>query len=407
MQDKPSFPNKIYLLKKLKQKKFFNYLLLGLLGAFTALLLIESILRIYQFLGDKQLLGVKPTRTTLTWIDNPGLGKVILQPNSSGWMVTPSKEYYNYINVNNEGFYDSNHSLEKPSDTFRILFLGDSFVASLQTPLSQTFFKQLETALSKKSLNKRVEILAMGMGDTGTAQQYIALKKIGLKYKPDLVVSMLLTANDLKNDSPFLQKDSYRPYFILNKENQLTLLPHAQYSQRIGSTIKNWFKDLRIIELILQVRQTYQEYKTNHLADYPIEYHVYDVNYTKEYSDSLKVTERLILEEKKIVEENGGKYILITLANNEQVNKSVWDGLKKEYPNLAKVNIDLQKPDKILKQFCDDQKVDCLQLLPFFLDFAKNNPTTPTHYRLDGHWNQIGTDIVAQFLINNLILTNN
>lgn len=387
---------------KSKIKRFFECIFLIFLGLIVAFCLLETMLRAYQFLGEKQLLGIKPNRITLTWIDDPDIGKTILKPNSTGWMVTPSKEYFNYVITNKEGFYDNDHIIKKPKNTYRILFLGDSFVASLQTPLDQTFFNQLEKYFNNKNSDKKIEVITMGMGDTGTAQQYIALTKMGLKYKPDLVVSMFLTANDLKNNSPALQKDSYRPYFQLSKTDELILQPHTQYSQRTGSIVKNWFKTLRIVELVLQARQTYLEFKANHTADYPIDYHIYDVNYSKNYSDSLNVTEKLILAEKKAVEKSGGKYLLVSLANNEQVNPPVWEELKKTYPNLTKANLDLTKPDRTIKDFCNEQIINCLQMLPTFLEFSKANPSSPTHYRIDGHWNQLGTDLAAKFLINNL-----
>lgn len=383
-------------------KNFLEFVILSFLSIFVALFIIEISLRIYQYLGEKQFLGLRPSRITLTWIEDPDIGKVILKPNSSGFMVTPSKEYFNFIRVNKEGFYDESHELKKPENTYRILFLGDSFVASLQTPLNKTFFKQLETNLNQKNLEKKIEVIAIGMGDTGTAQQYIALKKIGLKYNPDLVVSMFLTANDFKNNSPILQKDPYRPYFVLDESGNLKLLPHPQSSKKRNSVVKNWFKNLRIVEFALQIRQKFLEYRANHKVDYPIDYHVYDNNYNKDYSDSLEVTKKLILAEKNIVEEAGGKYILVTLANNEQVNNLVWGGLKISYPNMAKADLDQQKPDKELKKFCDDQKLDCLQMLPTFLDFAKNHPNLSTHYHLDGHFNQLGTDIATKFLVDNL-----
>ncbi len=56
----------------------------------------------------------------------------------------------------------------------------------------------------------------MGRGNTGRAQQYLMLKEYGLKYKPDLVIQMFLTANDVKNNSPVLQNDPYLPYFEID-----------------------------------------------------------------------------------------------------------------------------------------------------------------------------------------------
>lgn len=381
-------------------KKIIRITFFCLFGLILTLLIAEILLRIYYYLGEKQLFGIKPARTTLEWIDHPKIGKVLLKPNSSGWFVTPSKEYYSFIKVNSQGFYDFEHSFEKPPDVIRVIFLGDSFVASIQTPLDRTFFKQVEKTLSSIYKNKKIEVIALGMGDTGSAQQLIALEEIGLKYSPDIVIQMFLTANDVKNNSPTLQKDPSRPYFVATPSGELKLLPHKKYSERNNSEIKEKIKDLIIVELFLQARQRFLEYKTNNSLDYPIDYHVYDVNPDKNYLEAWDITKKLILKTKEITEISNSKYVLVTLANNEQVNQSLWSELKRIYRNLAKANLDLEKPDKMILQFCLENNITCLQLLPEFQKFAINNPNTPTHYQLDGHWNQVGTDLVARYLFN-------
>lgn len=360
--------------------------------------IIEIGLRIYESLGQRQLFGIAPYRTNLIWQENKKIGKVIFKPNQEGWFVTPTKEYRNFIKINSFGFHDDEHVFEKPKNIYRILVLGDSFVASVQTPLNKTFFNQIEKKLSNDLKRKKIEIIALGMGDTGTAQQLIALKEIGLKFKPDLVIQMFLTANDLKNNSFILQNDSYRPYFVLDHKDNLKLLPHLQYSERKNAYFKDWFKNLRIVELFLQARQISIENNANQKSDYPIDYHVYDVNYNKDYRDSWKITKKILLSEKKLVEKNKTKFLLVTLANNEQVNEKVWRELKINYPNLAKSNIDLKKPDKIIGKFCINNEIDCIQMLPEFESFTKLYPNKPTHFFYDGHWNQIGTDLAAKIL---------
>lgn len=379
-------------------------LLTGLIviSGITALVFSEGALRLYQYLGEQKVLGITPSRTTITWQDHPIIGKVLLTPNTKGWFVTPSREYYSYIQANSEGFNDFDHSILKPDKVYRILFLGDSFVASLQTPLQQTFFKQVERTLNEQHLDKKIEVLAMGLGDSGSAQQFLALREIGIKYKPDLVIQMFLTANDLKNNYPNLQKDPYRPYFEASEDGTLKLIPHFRYSERKNALWKDFFKNLRLVELFLQVRQKYLEYKTNYTLDYPIDYHVYNRNYNEDYQKAWEITQKLILETKALTENAGGKYLLVPLANNEQINKDVWLTLQQTYPNLARADLDLEKPDNLIMGFCKDKEIDCLEMLPVFKDFAASNPSSPTHYHFDGHWNQVGTNLTGEFLSKNL-----
>lgn len=380
--------------------KSLQPLLLSATGILLGLFLIEASLRVYQYLGEEKIFNVKPSRTTLTWIEDPDIGNFILKPNSSGWFVAPSGEYYNFVSTNSFGFYDSDHQIPKKDNTYRILILGDSFVASLQTPLGQTFFKQLERALNSIVRYKRIEVIPLGMGDTGPSQQYLALKKIGLSFKPDLVIHFFLTANDLKDDSPNLEQDQFRPYFIVNREGNLQKLPHFKRKEKSFFYLREFIKKSRLVELALLKRQELLTRTIDQKSDYPIDYHVYDKNWNKDYQSSWLVTKRIILESKKITEESGGNYLLVTLANNEQVNQGIWQDLEKTYSNLKSANLDLEKPDKEIKKFCKEKSLDCLQMLPSFKKFKLEHSDQSTHYRIDGHWNQIGTNLTAQILIN-------
>lgn len=378
---------------------FSKRILIIFASLFFSLLLTEGVLRSAELVASKNLFGLKPTRTTVSWLSKQGIGKFLLTPNTSGWFVTPTHEYANKVTTNSEGLYDTNHQIEKPTNTYRILFLGDSFVESLQTPLNKTFFKIVEDNLNSQNLDKKVEAISIGLGDTGTAQQYIALKEIGLKYKPDLVVLMFLTANDFKNNSLTLQNDPYRPYFTLTDDNTLEQIQPQNFPQ---SPFKDYLKKFRIVELILTFRQSLQQRLANSNVDYPLDYHVYDKNYSKAYRDSIKVTESLFLDMKKTVEENNGKFLIITLASNEQVNPGVITDIRKTYPKFNDMNIDLEKPDKEIADFCKINNLDCLSMLHYFKEYIKTHPNTPTHYKYDGHWNELGTSLTSNFLLQHL-----
>lgn len=366
-------------------------------GIFLGFVLLEIFLRVYYWIGGNRLFGIIPQRTTLQWHDGPIVGKRLFS-NQSGWFVSPNREYLTWINVNSTGWRDSGHSLNKPTDTYRILIIGDSFVENFQVPLEKTFFKQLERNLYGKIKDKKVEVIAMGLGDSGTAQQYLILKEYGLTYKPDLVLHLFFTGNDIKNNSLALQNDIHKPYFKLENGN-LQLKPlypiDSTSRRRVLLFVKN---NIRILELLLDIKGKLLD-KLSPIKDYPVEYHVYDKKYTSEYEDAWNVTQALILESKKITEEIGAYYILVSLANNEQVNDGVWEGLKKQYSALGNAELDLEKPDKILYEFCQEEEINCHFMLPHFKEFLLHNPQFTTHYTLDGHWTETGTTLAAEILL--------
>lgn len=373
-----------------------SILLLGLIffGLLFSFILIEILLKSYYLISEKMFFGLKPSRTTIKWRDDELVGKRLV-PNQSGWFVTDSKEYFTWIDVNSGGWRESKHSLEKPEDIYRILVIGDSFVENFQVPLEQTFFKQLE-----KGFNN-IEVVAMGLGDSGTAQQYILLKEFGLAYQPDLIIHFFFTGNDVKNNSLQLQGDPHRTYFTLEKEG-LKLQPFKTRTSIPGNRVKSFLKNnIRTLELLLNIKDKILT-SLSSPAGYPIDYHVYDKNYSQEYKKAWETTKRLILQSRTEAEDAGAEYILVSSANNEQVNQDVWESLKLEYPALQNADIDLEKPDKVLKEFCQEEDLNCLFMLPYFKDYRNKHSGETTHYLLDGHWNETGTDLVADFLVANL-----
>lgn len=341
-------------------------LLLIFLGVFFAFLFLELGLRVFS-----------PARTTIKWRDDSVVGRRLVA-SQKGWFVTESKEYSTWIEVNSEGWRDSEHSIEKAEGVFRILIIGDSFVENFQVPLEKTFFKRIENTL------ENTEVIALGLGDSGTAQQYLVLKNFGLQYKPDLVLHLFFTGNDVKNNSLTLMSDPHRPYFKLVNGN-LELQPFVTRTSipkfKIASALKN---NIRALELLLDTKG---KLLTKRIAkdDYPVDYHVYDKEYSPEYQKAWQVTKTLIKQTENLAKENGADYILFVHPAIEQLYG---------HPALARAPVDFEKPDKILAEFCGQEEISCL--------FMPRNPQLNTHYQFDGHWTEEGTNFVAEFLTKEL-----
>ncbi len=386
--------------KKLLSK--LSPLILIFLGFLLPLTSIEIGLRIYQALGYRQILSITPQRTTLRFYDNKTFGNALV-PNQEGWFVPLTKEYFTWVEVNSDGWPDIEHTVKKQENTFRIIILGDSFVENMQVSLENRFFRKLEKMLNEK-LDKNIEIIAVGRGNTGTAQQYIILKNEVARYKPDLVLHMFLTANDIKNNSQKLQEDSYLPYFELDNKGELKLIPHKLHSQRKLARFKEALKKLRTVKLILQARQKYFEYKKHTKFDgFPLEYHVYEKDWSPDYRNAWELTKTLIRASRDESKKMGADYILVTLSNNEQVHESIWEEIKNTYPEMKNKDFDLEKPDKEINTFCKKENLTCWQMLDTFKKYVIENKSAKTHNRLEGHWNQLGSDLAAKFLFNNLL----
>jgi len=123
------------------------------------------------------------------------------------------------VEFNALGFRDVDHATTKPPGTKRIVVLGDSFCEAVQVNLETTFFRRLQHMLNGRSAQKW-EVINLGVGDFGTAQELIALENYGLAYSPDIVVVQIFPLNDVGNNSLAMfrlcksMNDPYRPYFV-------------------------------------------------------------------------------------------------------------------------------------------------------------------------------------------------
>lgn len=368
-------------------------ILLPAIGILIAFLLLEVALRTFYWTAEKRMFDLTPKRTTLEWVNNSTLGRR-LKASQEGWFVAHTNEYSTLIKVNSKGWRDTEHSFEKP-DVVRILILGDSFVENFQVPLENTFFRQLEERLNNES-DKKYEIIAMGLGNTGTAQQFIALKEYGLKYNPDLVVQLFYT-NDIKNNSKELNNNPYVPYLKFENGGAVVIPPNIKATSRT----KELLKKSRLIKLLLDARQNLLIQKENKNYKYPIDYHVYDKQYLEEYKKAWELTEKSILNTKRLCDVNKIDYFLITIPAKEQVDEETWKGILESY-KIDKNTMNLEKPDKLMDEFCTKNEINCAFSLPYFKNREKEIHEN-LFFPKDSHWTEKGTNVIADFLENTLI----
>jgi hypothetical protein len=116
--------------------------------------------------------------------------------------------------INAAGWRDRDYPERKPPGTTRILFCGDSYVAALEVPLDSTFHKRLERALNADAgPAHRFEVMGIGRGGLGTAQEYLAYRRWGAPYDPD-VVAVLFVLNDWADNWAPMWQGMQRPYFV-------------------------------------------------------------------------------------------------------------------------------------------------------------------------------------------------
>ena len=120
--------------------------------------------------------------------------------------------YVNAFSWNSRGYYDLEREILKPPDVYRIVVIGDSFVESIQVPLTMTFCQILERMLNSSAhavLGTQFEVIALGNSGAGQLKNRDTLENEALAFNPDLVL-MTLYINDFCDDDPQLSREMAR-----------------------------------------------------------------------------------------------------------------------------------------------------------------------------------------------------
>src|SRR5262249_5278740 len=135
------------------------------------------------------------------------------RPNAEGGNKT---EGVTWIKNNSAGLADREHTLAKPSGTYRIAVLGDSMMEARQVPFESSFSAQLERDLAASNAfpGKTPEVVNFGVSGYGTGAELVTLRHDVWRYSPDMVILAVTTANDLSDNSRL--SNDIAPHFSIH-----------------------------------------------------------------------------------------------------------------------------------------------------------------------------------------------
>lgn len=301
--------------------------------------------------------------------------------------------YETKIKTNSQGFHDSEFTLEKPKDVFRIAIFGDSFVQSRQVPVEKSFHYILEQKLNRAIAGQKFEVLAFGIGGNGTFKNYLYLNQYGLKYKPDLVILGFLPANDFRDDYEIRKR-------IFDKEGNIRKETPAFQKIISKSVLLGWFNyKWRLVKTNLNLY-----FNKKKLDRVPFDFQVFLKEYPPGWQTIWDIEEKLISEFKKAVEAQKSKFFLVSFDD-------IWRSQQEHLPRegygkyLDSPELDFEKPEKILGEFAKKEQIPYLALAPIIKDKVKKTGEMNFYYPCDAHWNELGNQWAAQELFE--FLTNN
>ena len=329
-------------------------------------------------------------------------------PNFDGWIRNP--EFIARMKTNSLGLRDDEVVLPKPSGTFRILVLGDSFVQASQVSVGQPFTEVLERALNASppapGRPERYDVVNAGVGGWGPAEEYLWLKNEGLRLQPDLVILQLYLGNDVSDSGcKVLGQDEYKHKvcFYFDKSGRLyqdELRPRpSQPSDAARATFRNHSMLFNAIETGVFEKLEAGTRDGGPASNWKSNMGVYAKSPPRrereEWDEAWDVAGALVGEIKRESEAGGARFVLTAVPSVFQVYRDEWDQAVVEN-KLKPEQWDLERPNRRLGEIAGRLGATYLDLGPAFGDEA---PTSPRlFYHLDRHFTPAGHVVVARHL---------
>lgn len=280
------------------------------------LFLAEMVLRVTEAVPVRTLEYATPEM----WSQNPG-------PLFPGQTYTDRfKRTLPYkVTVNNLGFRGAkDYPLQKPSGTFRILCLGDSYTFGAYVDDNQTWPAQLESVLHEKHPERALEVINAGVSGFTIVDELDFVKEQGLRLDPDLVV-VAFVLNDLADLTRHVSsREALRRASMQDSESPLgPLKEHLRQTAIYNALflIKAWALKTTGSD------PTVQEVDIRHLLK-----PVYD-------SETLELFERYktqLAELKRVLDQRGTPLVMMIFPYWEQISQGATDQAQRRLADITR-----------------------------------------------------------------------
>lgn len=368
-----------------------------LLGILLPLLALEIGFRVAgPFLPGDYDLGIeREFDPILGWRHRPGF---------TGGVRT--SEFAVRFAINQHGLRDEEIPYEKPAGGFRVLALGDSFLAAAHVPLEQAMTKILQGELRDTLAPRPVDVVNAGVAGYGTAQEYLYLDTEGYKYSPDLVLVVVFLGNDLNDNIRSADGRWDRPVFKINGDGRLEQVswPEAPNFRRSGledflvrnSTVYNFIAS-GVFRKVEQGQQPTGETGRDPGQDFQI----YQRDLPQKYERSWEVTEALLRAIADRAAQIGARTLVVGAPSFRQLDPERFNEMLRT-EGLDPRKYDIELPNRLLRTAAERQQLPYLDLLPALRAGAAAG-IGDMFYPKNTHWAPAGQRTVARALFDYLV----
>jgi len=366
--------------------------ILLVLGSVTlALAAVEGALRLF-------FSGHSPLFLDIYRLDEQGL--LGLRPGITRRQVTPHWDVT--IAINQDGLRD--RSEPAVDGKGRIVAVGDSMQFGWGVELPQTYLYIVEEGLSSDS----VRVVKAGMPGVGTSDEAQWLQAHGDQYSPRMVIVSFFVGNDFVDCQmggvlkQFTVRDGLMVKRPLDKDDYSRLRETTEWIKRTSLLAQQsaqlvWIfersftsaKNRNVPGLTAQNRWLWEFFKI-HLRDLPPE--------TKQ---GIELAQGALDEIHAWAQRRNIPMLLLVIPRSFQIFE--WDLRKwRDAYRLTNEQLDLDRPQRVLRDWASAHSVSTLDLLPGFREYHRTHPDELLYYHPDSHLNANGHRVAAMLLLEHL-----
>ncbi len=252
------------------------------------------------------------------------------------------------VRINSRGFCDEERDIEKNRP--RIVLIGDSTTESWEVDPRERPHRVLE-----ETLGGRFEVLNLGVRAYGTDQSLLLLKRLGMAFRPDVVI-YTFCINDIRDNA----KRTGKPYFEVDDADTGKLVTRGYpiaYPGTEGRRTANpvWKYSLVYRTFRLAVSR-FGKVSSGGGTALPLEEHFeltpYKVVYDEREAGRWRVTRRLIAEMRAVASSGGAQFLVVENLHLPEIDADAASRLTAPYGGGD--GFDFDKVTRLFEGFADD-----------------------------------------------------
>ena len=329
-------------------------------------------------------------------------GSYRIEPNATfiyyGYLPGAVDDFANPVRLNALGFHDRDYPAERPApETYRIMVLGDSYVAALEVPLEQTFHKRLEARLVRQDPLGRgsYQVIAFGQGRTAQETEIGWARQYAPVYRPDLVLYVFFCGNDFMENDPetFAEASSFGERYLrkvvprkIALFRRLLVFPRLRVNGLFAEAASDYY---------LEHLDRFDATITRADLDSP-ELGIYENPLSAKWAAAYERTGKLLDVARKEALQRQERFVLGSLSGPQAMSKAAERALWAEAKNP---HLDYERPDRWVRDWAERHHVSHIELGPPLAAVGRRK----LFWKHDQHLNPEGHAVVADLLYDYLV----